>query len=154
MEVPLTLISDRFAERAQFLKSVPGIQVQWTVTVADITNLPNLPGSDPPVLLTTLEDVKDFSSPIIGGFIFPASFTTRLYALKKGDRVNISGIVKSASPINGVVAHGMTKFLPPSAGHFSLAHGQTTSLSVSGCGLPCDGPRQRGRCRVCHRGRP
>jgi hypothetical protein len=84
----LERLKSRFAEYDDYTKRVVGTPISWDGLVSGVSSS----GDD--VCLTLRSPPKRFSCSTL--VYFPNAFRIRLYALKEGDAVRISGLIKEA----------------------------------------------------------
>jgi hypothetical protein len=90
--VRLRALDDRFAEQEQFVKSAAGQRVTWSGSVVSVFTILNEQQPVALMIQSTNQNIISGSA----GVIFPSSFRDRLFALRRGDLVTISGTIRSA----------------------------------------------------------
>jgi hypothetical protein len=89
----LGVLEDRFAEREEFVKAAVGQRVTWSGRVSSVFTIAPEQNS----IALTIQSTNHTNLLPSAAAIFRPSFRDRLFALRKGDLVTVSGVIKSAS---------------------------------------------------------
>lgn len=86
-------LQDRFFEQSEFLRAMRGVQINWTGHVVSVSDHSNGRVS------VMISDTTDGLARSYTSAVFGAEWKTKLFALRKGDKVKIAGKYRdSTSP--------------------------------------------------------